>query len=93
MRSEVYSWRVSRELKADLEREARLRSVSASAVLDMAVRDWLKKSRTNTADEELQRKLHAEVENCLGVLAGHDPRRSEMVRDTVRKRLARRRAH
>ena len=43
MRTEVYSWRLSGELKSDLEREARLRKVPVSSVLETAVRDWLKK--------------------------------------------------
>ena len=42
MKSEVYSWRVSTELKSGLEREARRRKISVSAVLDLAAREWLK---------------------------------------------------
>jgi hypothetical protein len=93
MKTEVYSWRLSEELKSDLEREARLRKLPVSALLDLAVRDWLKKSGEDIAGDEQQRKLHAAVEECVGVLAGSDPLRSEKVRETVRKRLnARRRA-
>ena len=44
MKTEVYSWRLSAEAKADLEREARFRKVPVSTILDAAVRDWLKKS-------------------------------------------------
>ena len=92
MRTEVYSWRVSGELKSDLERAARLRKVSASAILDMAVRDWLQKSRVDNDDGEVQRILHAEAVSCLGAIAGGNPRRAETARQAIRKRLAKRRA-
>ena len=52
MGSEVYSWRVSTELKLDLEREAALRKTSVSAVLNLAVREWLKKSAMTVEEEE-----------------------------------------
>jgi len=41
MKTEVYCWRVSTDLKNSLEREARRRKVSLSAVLDLAARTWL----------------------------------------------------
>lgn len=91
MKTEVYSWRLSEELKSDLEREARLRKLPLASVLDLAVRDWLKKSGDAIAGDDAQRQLHAAAADCLGVLAGGDPRRSEAVRDTVRKRLSKRR--
>jgi hypothetical protein len=91
MKTEVYSWRVSEELKSDLEREARNRKVPVASLLDLAVRDWLKKSGEDVAGDETQRKLHAAVEECIGVLAGGNPRRSEKARETVRARLKRRR--
>jgi len=85
MKTEVYSWRLSRGLKSDLERAARARKVRVSALLDMAVRDWLAK----IAGDEEQKRLHAAVEPLIGSIAGGNPRRSEMVREIVRKRLAR----
>jgi predicted transcriptional regulator len=92
MRSEVYSWRLSSELKSDLERAARLRKVPASAILEIAVRDWLQKACTDTDGDEVQSALQAEVASCLGVFAGRHPRRAETARELIRKRLARRRA-
>jgi predicted transcriptional regulator len=90
MRTEVYSWRLSGELKSDLEREARIRRVPVSAVLESAVRDWLKNSESAAPEDEAQRKLHAAADGCFGVLSGGDPRRAETARDTLRKRLNRR---
>jgi hypothetical protein len=90
MKTEVYSWRLSGELKSDLEREARLRKLSVSSVLDLAVRDWLKKSNGDPSGDAAQHKLHAASANCLGVLASRDPRRAESTHKAIRERLHRR---
>ncbi len=89
MKTEVYSWRVAPSLKADLERVARVRKIRVSAVLDMAVRDWLAKNAVDIADDDEQKRLHAAAAPFIGVFAGRNPRRSEMVREFIRKRLAR----
>ena len=90
MKTEVYSWRLSEELKLNLEREAHLRKVSVSSVLETAVRDWLKKSNTDTPDDQAQGKLHTAAARCLGVLRGANSRRAETAREVVRRRLRRR---
>jgi hypothetical protein len=75
-----------------LEREARVSKVPVSAVLDAAVRDWLKKSARDASGEAVQHRLHAAAERCLGVLASGNPRRAETARQAVSERLRRRRA-
>jgi predicted transcriptional regulator len=90
MKTEVYSWRLSGDLKSDLEREARARKVPVSSVLEKAVRDWLKNSAEDSAGDETQHRLHSAAAGCLGVLAGHNPHRAETARAAVRKRLRRR---
>jgi predicted transcriptional regulator len=90
MKTEVYSWRVSSELKSDLERVARGQNVSVSALLDMAVRDWLKKSGADAATDEEQLRLHTAAEECLGALAGRNPRRAETAREAIRAKLRKR---
>jgi hypothetical protein len=92
MKTEVYSWRLSGELKSDLERKARLRKVPVSAVLETAVRDWLKHSDTEVPEDEAQRRLQAAAANCLGTLASGNARRAETAHDVLRKRLRRRHA-
>ena len=89
MKTEVYSWRLSRGLKSDLERAARIRKVRVSALLDMAVREWLAKNAVDVADDEEQKRLHAAAAPFIGIFKGNNPRRSELVRELVRKRLAR----
>jgi hypothetical protein len=90
MRTEVYSWRLSGELKSDLEREARLRQAPVSSVLEAAVRDWLKKGDVDASEDEAQRRLHTAAANCFGALASGNPRRAETAREELRKRLGRR---
>jgi hypothetical protein len=92
MGSEVYSWRVSTELKSDLEREAALRKTSVSAVLTLAVREWLKKSAMSVEEDAQQQALHEAASKCLGAIAGRDPQRAENASRIVRERLRRRRA-
>jgi predicted transcriptional regulator len=88
MKTHVYSWRLSANLKNELERAARLRRAPLSTVLEQAARAWLAQNSAEVAeDEEIQRKLHAAAERYIGCLAGDNPRRSEMVRETVRKKL------
>lgn len=92
MDTEVYSWRVSRELKSDLEQQARIRKTSLSAVLNLAVREWLKQSAASVGEDEEQHRLHEAGMKCMGVIAGGNPRRAETARQAIRERLKRRNA-
>ena len=87
MKTEVYSWRLSTGLKTDLEQAARRRKTSVSSILDLAVREWLKKSAVDLASDEEQRRLQQAASKCLGAFAGGDSHRSENVRKAVRQRL------
>ena len=89
MKTEVYSWRLSRSLKSDLEREARLRKLRVSSLLDMAVRDWLAKNAREIAGDEEQKRLHAIADRCIGVIAGKNPRRAETAAALIRESLPR----
>jgi len=89
MKTEVYSWRVSTDVKTSLEREARRRKLSLAAVLDLAAEEWLRKSATGNNDDEEQQRLQQAALKCFGSLAGGDPLRSENAGRTVRERLRR----
>lgn len=89
MKSEVYSWRVSTDLKTGLEREARRRKISVSAALDLAARDWLERGAEIEGDEN-QARLRKAASKCFGVLASGNADRSENVRQAVAQRLRRR---
>jgi hypothetical protein len=90
MKTEVYSWRVSSELKSDLEREARYRKVSVSSLLDEAARKWLRESASSVSDDKTQQKLHAAAEPHIGALSGGYPGDAKSVRKVIRRRLGRR---
>jgi predicted transcriptional regulator len=90
MKTDVYTWRLSRELKADLERQARLRDRPVSFLLELAVRQWLERTMREPADDDAQAKLHAAAKASFGVISSGHSDRSESVRKNVRKRLRRR---
>jgi hypothetical protein len=87
MRTEIYSWRVSREMKSELEREARRRKLSLSAVLDLAASEWLKNSAAGADPEEEQERIRRSAAESIGSLAGPGGTRSATVREAVRERL------
>jgi len=90
MRSQVYSWRVSPEVKSELERAARVRKTTVSAILDAAVRNWLDSDTPNVADADEQRRLHLEAARCLGTITGGDPNRAATARNRVKERILKR---
>ena len=91
-KSEVYSWRVSPELKSALEEAARAEQTTVSRLLDSIVDAWMQKTDADGNQESIQRRLHRAAARTLGAIRGGDPRRAERARDLVRKRLTSRRA-
>src|SRR5579863_274524 len=90
MKTEVYSWRISPELKTDLEAEARREKLSVSALLDRLASEGLAERRSRSeADDAEQARLHAAAEKLCGTIRG-GAARSESVRTLVRERLKRR---
>jgi hypothetical protein len=89
MKSEVYSWRVSTDLKTGLEREAHRRKISVAAVLDLAARDWLNQGGAEMEGDEEQPRLQKAASKCFGSLASGNAHRSENARQAVRQRLRR----
>ena len=89
MKGEVYSWRLSRELKDDLEAEARKEGVSLSRLLDRIARDWLQQRSGAADDEAEQERIRARAVRFVGALRSGDPDLSEKVSERVRERLLR----
>jgi post-segregation antitoxin (ccd killing protein) len=89
MKTEVYSWRLSRGLKSDLERAARARKVRIAHLLETAVREWLAKNAADISDDEEQKRLHAAAARFFGVLSSGRTADSKRVRETIRKNLTR----
>ena len=90
MKSEVYSWRVSTDLKMDLEYEARRRKMSVAAVLDLAAREWLKK-HADREDEKEQKRIIRRAMKAVGTIELEGgPFTNEKVRQIIRERLMKR---
>jgi hypothetical protein len=93
MKTEVYSWRLSAEKKAELESEARREGRSLSALLDDITTGWLKERRNgNGNDEAEQAELHRRVMATVGTIRGGDPTRSSRASELVREIIIRKHA-
>lgn len=69
-KSEVYSWRLSTELKMKLEAAARDEKTSVGAVLDRVVREWLDARKpSDEEDAEQQRRLHKRAQQAIGTVS------------------------
>jgi hypothetical protein len=89
-KSEVYSWRVSPDLKMKLEAAARDEKLSVGALLERIAREWLREHRLN--DEEEQRRLRERVMRTIGTASiGLGPYTNERVRQVVTENLERKR--
>lgn len=66
-KSEVYSWRLSTELKTKLEAAARDEKTSIGTILDRVVREWLN-ARPSSEDDDVdeQRRLHKRARKAMG---------------------------
>jgi hypothetical protein len=86
MKTEVYSWRLSAERKAELEAEARREGASLSALLDRVTADWLAQRRNGHSDDDAeQAAIRRRAMAAIGSVAGGDPTRSERASELVRE--------
>ncbi len=90
MKTEVHSWRLSSELKAELEREAVRRNVPVSSVIESAVREHLHARKQD--DEAEQSRIESAVQRYIGAIAGGNPHRSERAGELIRQQMRERRA-
>lgn len=93
-KTEVYSWRLSREMKVALEEAARREKLSLSGLLEQIVAEWLQGKDLSGGSEEdvVQKRLHQAASQTFGTIQGGDPYRSERARDTLRMRMKKSRA-
>jgi pyrimidine operon attenuation protein/uracil phosphoribosyltransferase len=90
MKTEIYTLRLSRDLKEALESEARRRKVSIAALLDRGARQLLQNDGERVrSDDAEQLRLHAQARKSIGAIAGVNPLRAESARLLIRERLAR----
>jgi len=93
MKTEVYSWRLTAQKKAELETEARRERTSLAKLLDQITADWLTARRNGHADDEAeQAALKRRIMTTVGTIRGGDPSRSERAGQLVREIIARKHA-
>ncbi len=90
-KTEVYSWRLSSDMKNTLEEAARRDHKTVAKLLEQIVEQWLRETHPadQDAEEAEQRRLHAAAETALGSIQGGDLNRAEYTREALRVRLAR----
>ena len=93
MKTEVYSWRLSADRKAELEQEARRERTSLSALLDDITGDWLNARRNGQGDDDAeQAAIRKRAAAAIGSIRGSDPKRASRASERVREMMARKRA-
>lgn len=86
MKTEVYSWRVTPELKRALEEQARRRGSSVAGLLEEIAQGWLSLHENSDTSAE-QTRRHRAARRWFGAIELPDPGTSENVRRVVRERL------
>ena len=90
MKTEVYSWRLSADRKAELEAEARREGTSLSALLDSVTAEWLAERRHGRGDDETQQAaIRKRAMAAIGSIRGDDSTRSARTSELVREIIAR----
>ena len=90
MKTEVYSWRLSAQLKTDLEEQARHEGKSLSALLqELASEGLLARRNGNGSDDAEQAALRKRVMATVGTIRSGDPTLATRAREVVRERILR----
>jgi hypothetical protein len=80
MKTEVYSWRLEAEKKADLEAELRRDGQRLSELLDDLTTTWLRERRNgHSNDDAEQAAIRKRAKAAIGAVAGGDPTASQRV--------------
>jgi hypothetical protein len=94
MKTDVYSWRVSSQRKAELESEARREGTSLAGLLEQITEHWLQERRNSRNGEAAeQAEIRRRAAPAIGSVRGGDPTRSsrssQLVREVLTKRYGR----
>jgi hypothetical protein len=93
MKTEVYSWRLSPELKANLEEQAQSEGKSISALLEELTSEGLRARRGDQSDDEAQQAaIRKRAQSAIGAIHGNDPTRSARASELVREIIVRKHA-
>lgn len=90
MKTEVYSWRLTPEMKIRLESEARRSGKSLAELLEEISANWLDERQVNYDDAREADRLRKRVMATVGTIRGGDPQRAsrskELVREIIRRK-------
>jgi len=90
MKTEVYSWRVSPQRKAELEGEARREGTSLAKLLDDITANWLEEQRNSRqGDQAEQAAIRKRVMATVGTIRSGERTLSTRAREIVRERIVR----
>jgi hypothetical protein len=90
MKTEVYSWRLSPQRKAELESEARREGTSLAKLLEEITSNWLEEQRNSrNGDEAEQAALRKRVMATAGTMRSGDPTLATRASEIVRQRILR----
>lgn len=91
MKTVVYHWRLSSQLKSEREEAARAEKKTLPELLEQITEDWLGRYRASgKSEEERQKQLHEAAMRCIGTIHGDDPNRAQNASALAREKLARR---
>jgi len=88
-KSEVYSWRLTPQLKARLEEAARAEKTTVGGLLEQAMVEWLAKRPLSREDDtDQQRRLRERALKAAGTVSiGLGPYTNERVREVMGEQL------
>jgi len=90
MKTAVYSWRLSADLKIHLEEQARREGKSVSELLQEFVSEGLRGRRDDPSEyEQQQQAIRKRAAAAIGSIRGDDPTRSSRAKELVREIILR----
>lgn len=93
MKTEVYTWRVSADKKAELEGEARREGMSLAGLLEEITTNWLNDRRNRSGEDEAEQAvIRKRAAAAIGSIRGGDPTRSALASELVREVIVRKHA-
>ena len=83
-KTEVYSWRISPELKNLLEEAARAEGQSLACLLERITTAWLEQQKAEAIDADIQEHIRNEAMKYVGSVRGEDPLRAQQASQRVK---------
>jgi hypothetical protein len=86
-KSEVYSWRLTSELKTELETAAKDENLTVSSLLEGMAREWLDNRRSSDDEQRVERRRAAMLALAGTIPLGGGPYTNKRVRELITAKL------